>query len=196
MLTRNFLTTQVYTGTKPLLFEWFESIERELTDRICEGCGRFTAWRSSAIEGSMKKLRRHGETLIIDMHLHLKQYTTPLPYLPVSTSPFASIGSGQDMIAAPDFVAAPASFEDLMLYDHDFREMDMASPSNYGEIAPQAPLGFTGDMDFILDDSQEFPGAEAYVSMSDLLEGATFDPGYISTTGWYPGNYTFDEALN
>lgn len=46
---------------------WLTSLEVELRDRLREGCGRFSAWQS-VIHGSMKKLRRRGETLTIVMH--------------------------------------------------------------------------------------------------------------------------------
>jgi hypothetical protein len=91
------------------------------------------------------------------------------------------------MIAAPDFMAAPDSLEDLMVFDPEFSEMDMATTSNYNETAPPASLGFTDCMDFAFDDPQEFPGAESYDSMSNLLE-ATFAPRYLSTTAWYQSN--------
>ena len=188
MLMRNFLTIQVYAGIKPLLVEWFDSIERELLDRICEGCGRFTAWRSSTIDGSMKKLRRHGETLTMEMHLHLNQCTMQLPSLSVSASPFASIGSGQDMITAPDFMAEPNRSEDLMLFDSENGEMDLSTTSNYNEIATPVSLGFIDGIEYELGDFQEFPGAEPHVFMSDLLEEATLYPPYLSTTDWYQGN--------
>lgn len=143
----------------------------------------------------MKKLRRHGETLTMGMHLHLKQSTVQLPYLPSSSSLFTSIGNGQDMIAMPDIIASPTSFEDLMLSNPDFGEMDMLDPLSYSEATPQATLGYGDDMEFVLDGS-EFTGAQGNISMSDLLKEATFDPGYMTATGWYPDNYTFDEALN
>lgn len=62
------LSARIPDGLEGPFLAWLTTLEVELRDRLMAGCGRFSAWQS-VIDGSMKKLRRHGETLTIVMHL-------------------------------------------------------------------------------------------------------------------------------
>lgn len=58
---------------KACIFSWFDLVDTELMDRICEGCGRYPTWRTTVIDGCMKKLRRDGETYAVSMHIQLNE---------------------------------------------------------------------------------------------------------------------------
>jgi hypothetical protein len=189
------LTIQAFTGIKLLLFEWFDSIDQELQDRIREGCGRFPAWRSSVIKGSMKKVTRHGETLTLDMHLHSKEWTTPAPPEEPTAGillPFESIEIEEDIVTTPELIGPPNSvisnyFGDSMLPESHFSEMDFAASFQHHDSPTQYPSGFSDGIYSTLDNSYEFSNPETHATMSGFPEEATYDPRHLSNTAWYPG---------
>lgn len=187
------LTIQIFTGIKPLLFEWFDSIDQELQDRIREGCGRFPTWRSSVIKGSMKKVRRHGETLTLDIHLRSKKWTTTS--LEESNVGFSleNIEIEEDIATTPELKGPPNSavsdhYDDLMPLDSQFGEMDSANSSQYHNYPHQFASEFSDSMYYSpLGDYYEFQAPETQATMSGMPEEATYDPRYLSNTDWYPG---------
>jgi hypothetical protein len=130
----------------------------------------------------MKKLRRHGETLTIDMHLHLKQYTKKPSSPPISLLPM--IGNGESIMVTPSLMepygpVANIDFESLMFENTEFGEMGLATLSQHHESPHQFPP-----------ESSDGTSLGTSSSLSGFSEEATMDPRYLSNTDWYyPGNF-------
>ena len=55
---------------------WLTAISQELSGRVRESCGRYPGWRST-IKGSLKQLRRRGDTLTLNIRLQQVKHPDP-----------------------------------------------------------------------------------------------------------------------
>jgi hypothetical protein len=152
-----------------------------LTDRIAEKCGRYTL--SSAIEGSLKKLRRKGVTLNIAMHIQLNKVTMPLlSYDPsFSNYPYTTVGSPEATLPIMDLVSRPSSVNAGRFFS-PAGESSTPEILSYGFVEPYMkydsvpwfePFSMCGNDDF---------GLHSFIPEDDTLQNLDDDLGLDKIT--------------
>jgi hypothetical protein len=187
---------------KVLLLEWMTSVERELTERICEGCARFPEWRSP-IKGSMRKSRRRNETFTATMQLDICLFTEPgCCDWPSAVSPYPDLGSGDCMLFEP------SNWQQIILQNNHLQPspFEYSDPPDETKFIPSCQAALVthqseglcdvhADLGIVTSAASsppplplkkypdENPGAGHPISM------ATLDPRYLSITDWYSGHH-------
>lgn len=160
-------------------------------DRIRVGCGQFPFWREDAIKGSMRTLRRHGETCSINMHLVVHKNTMPT--------------------LSPDVYHAPTPYP-LTLYGDGYLMLGQASSTSRPPSALFQPLDPPGSLIGLPStvptsqgtyESQSFASGDYHVGVmsdcpldlvcnpiSSVVDDMTDpDPQYLSND-WYAGYFS------
>jgi len=145
----------------------------------------------------MKSLRRHGETLNIDMHLQLNRHTEqewPTPFL--VPSPYNCIGHGRDTLVREAFISRPSSA--MRNEPQTFTIAESMASSGYLRKQPeevQAPP-FSG-INPTWENSAGFSTPEFGLLVSKQATiNQTIDPGYLLLRASTPSNQTIYQALN
>lgn len=145
----------------------------------------------------MTSLRRHGETLNIDMHLRLNhgpEQECPPPFL--APPPYNSIGHGRDTLLREAFISRPNSAtrngsqplitaESMASSGHSRMPQEFFQATPFFSIDPawENPTGFLTPEPCLLVNEQQTTNQTTY-------------PRYLFLEDCIPGNQTIYEALN
>jgi hypothetical protein len=154
----------------------------------------------SSVEGPLKSLRRHGETLDIAMHLQLNHHTTKERSSPYSVpSPYNAIGHGCSTLALPVLIsngnsAMSNDSQPFILAEPIASDEEVASTSRYlRKPAEDSQVISFVRIDPPWENPDGFSKPEFYLPIN---EQSTINPQYLSLQYGILGNQTIYETLN
>jgi hypothetical protein len=154
----------------------------------------------SSVEGPLKSLRRHGETLDIAMHLKLYNHTTEEQSSPSSVpSPYNTIGHGSSTLALPVPISNGNSARSNDSHPFTLAELiasdeKVVSTPQYLRKPVEDPQAISfASIDPTWENPAGFSNPKPYLPVN---EQATINPQYLSLQYGILGNQTIYETLD